>query len=140
MACIVRSLMYSVTFLDNITERREKREYAEKGYLASHGSIPGATFEVNGMIPRVGGKPRKIESFKLHDDAGEEVWFSYDEEGVEQAWKFLEAAAQSRGEKLIRPAPSKVKSVGKTPRETFPRLLSWFGVAKTKVATQPAAV
>lgn len=131
----------SVTFLDHITKKREKRKYAKKGYLASHGSIPRATFEVNGMIPRLGGKRLEdMEFFKLRDNAGEEVWFSYNDEGIEQAWQFLEAAAQRRGETLIRPAPFKLKNLGETVREAFPRLFSWTGMAKRQTKAQQAAV
>ncbi|KAF2171068.1 hypothetical protein M409DRAFT_19041 [Zasmidium cellare ATCC 36951] len=130
----------AVTFMDWLEERRDEREYHEKGYLARHGKIPLSTFQINGMIPRVGGKKLDIESFKLYDDEGNEIRFDYTEEGRDQAWKFLEEAAERRGETLIRPIPFKTKGIRGMVKDEILGVFSKVGKAKREKRAQQAAM
>lgn len=130
----------AVTFMDWLEERRDEREYHEKGYLARHGQIPLSTFQINGMIPRVGGKKLEIESFKLYDDEGNEVRFDYTDEGRDHAWKFLEEAAERRGENLIRPIPFKTKGVRGMMKDEILGVFSKVGKAKREKRAQQAAM
>ncbi|KAK4501868.1 hypothetical protein PRZ48_007677 [Zasmidium cellare] len=130
----------ALTFMDWLEDRRDAREYRKNGYLARHGKIPESTFKTNGMIPRVGGKKLQVESFKLRDNDGTEVWFSYNDDGRDQAWKFLEDAAEARGEMIIRPIPFKTKGVRGMVKDEFSEVLSKFGKGRREKQAQKAAV
>lgn len=92
-----------ISFWDFIEECLEKREQRRFGFVEKYGLIPRSTYEINGVPPRIGGKPIEAPFFKLLDNQGHKHEFLNDPDGYLTAWKFLIKLALERSEELIPP-------------------------------------